>query len=265
MVYIVSARLPFERIAMTSTTNAPSPRRAQPWWRRPWIVPLMLVAAAFLAFSVPPYLTFDPAQSRLEPPEGNAVHYPLLVAHVLFGTVAMVTACFQIWPAFRAHHRRGHRITGRLYVFAGALPAGLLGLYIGWHTAAGPSVRVANLVGSALWLAVTIAGLRMARARRYGEHRRWMSRSFALAMSIVLSRVVNVVATIVLTPQVDTTFGGSEALMAHSAASIGVWLSPLLLLLVADWLLERRKPGARRPAAPATTAATTAPRSPAKL
>lgn len=216
------------------------------WWRRPWIVPLLLVATAFLAFSVPPYLTLDPAQSRLRPPPGNDLYYPLLVAHVLFGTVAMVTACFQIWPAFRARYRRGHRITGRIYVFAGALPAGLLGLYIGWHTTAGPSVRVANLVGSALWLAVTLTGLWLARQRRYGEHRRWMSRSFALAMSIVLSRVVNIVATIVLTPQVDTTFGGSEELMHYSAASIGVWLSPLLLLLITDWVLERRKPGARR-------------------
>lgn len=243
---------------MTSTTkptNAPRtapPRRAQAWWRRPWIVPLMLVAAAFLAFSVPPYLTFDPDNSRLEPPPGDNLYYPVLVAHVLFGTVAMVTACFQIWPAFRTRYRRGHRITGRIYVFAGALPAGLLGLYIGWHTSAGPSVRVANLVGSALWLMVTIIGLRMARQRRFGEHRRWMSRSFALAMSIVLSRVINVVATIVLTPQVDTTFGGSKELMTFSATSIGVWLSPLLLLLLADWLLERRKPGAR-PKAPQAT------------
>ncbi|WP_376777816.1 DUF2306 domain-containing protein [Kibdelosporangium persicum] len=231
--------------------NAPPaapPRRAQTWWRRPWIVPLLLVVAAFLAFSVPPYLTFDPSLSRLEPPEGNQIYYPLLVAHVLFGTVAMVTACFQIWPAFRTQHRRGHRITGRVYVFGGVLPAALLGLYIGWHTAAGPSVRVANLVGSALWLTVTIIGLRMARQRRYGEHRKWMSRSFALTMSIVLSRVINVVATIALTPQVDTTFGGSAELMQYSAASIGVWLSPLLLLLLTDWLLERRKPGARRPA-----------------
>ena len=234
----------------TTTTNAPRtapPPRAQAWWRRPWIVPLLLVAAAFLAFSVPPYLTFDPSLSRLEPPDGNHIYYPLLVAHVLFGTVAMATACFQIWPAFRARHRRGHRITGRIYVFGGALPAGLLGLYIGWHTTAGPSVRVANLVGSVLWLTVTIIGLRMARQRRYGDHRKWMSRSFALAMSIVLSRVINVLATIALTPQVDTTFGGSEELMQYSALSIGVWLSPLLLLLLTDWLLERRKPGVRHP------------------
>ncbi|MCP2169857.1 DUF2306 domain-containing protein [Goodfellowiella coeruleoviolacea] len=210
--------------------------------------PLLLVVVVFLGFSVPPYLTFDPSLSRLPPPPGNHVYYPLLVAHVLFGTVAMVTACFQIWPAFRNNHRRGHRLTGRIYVFAGVLPAGLLGLYIGWHTAAGPSVRVANLVGSALWLVVTAIGLRAARQRRYGDHRRWMTRSFALTMSIVLSRVVNTVAMIVLMPQVDTTFLGSAELMRYSAASIGPWLSPLLLLLLADWLLERRKPGAARPA-----------------
>lgn len=231
---------------MTSPTNPP--HRTQVWWRRPWIAPLLLVVAAFLAFSVPPYLTFDPANSRLEPPEGNDIYYPLLVAHVLFGTVAMSTACFQIWPAFRARHRRGHRITGRIYVFAGALPAGVLGLYVGWHTAAGPSVRVGNLVGSALWLVVTIVGLWMARQKRYDEHRRWMSRGFALTMSIALSRVINIPATIVLTPQIDTTFGGSEELMTYSAASIGVWLSPLLLLLLTDWLLDRRKPRPRRAA-----------------
>ncbi|SEQ81072.1 Predicted membrane protein [Lentzea xinjiangensis] len=232
------------------TSNSPSSRPKTAWWRRPWIVPLMLVVAAFLAFSVPPYLTFDPARSRLAPPEGDELYYPLLVAHVLCGAVAMATACFQVWPAFRARHRTGHRITGRIYVYAGALPAGLLGLYIGWHTSAGPSVLVANLVGSALWVVVTIMGLRMALRRRYDEHRRWMSRSFALAMSIALSRVINVPATILLTPRVDTAFGGSEELMRNTATSIGVWLSPLLLLLLADWVLERRKPAVRRPAAP---------------
>jgi uncharacterized membrane protein YozB (DUF420 family) len=235
---------------MTSTLKAPPtspPRRALAWWRRPWIVPLMFAVAAFLAFSVPPYLTFDPANSRLEPPPGNELYYPFLVTHVLLGTVCMTIACFQVWPAFRTKHRRGHRITGRVYVFA-VIPAALLGLYIGWYTSAGPSVRVANLVGSTLWLVFTVAAYRMARQRRYDEHRRWMARSFALAMSIAFSRVINIPAMIVLTPRVEETFGGNQQLMENAAVSIGVWLSPLLLLVFTDWLLERRKPGARRAA-----------------
>ncbi|WP_202817589.1 DUF2306 domain-containing protein [Kribbella sp. ALI-6-A] len=247
---------------MTSTLNAPSatptppPRRRKPvWWRRTWIAPLMFAVAAFLAFSVPPYLTFDPANSRLEPPAGNDLYYPFLVTHVLLGTVCMTIACFQVWPAFRNKHRRGHRIAGRVYVFT-VIPAALLGLYIGWYTSAGPSVRVANLVGSTLWLVVTVAAFRLARQRRYDEHRRWMSRSFALVMMIPLSRVINIPAMIILTPKVDSTFGGNEQLMQNTATSIGVWLSPLLTLLLADWLLDRRKPNARRAAggAPAGTA-----------
>ena len=209
----------------------------------------MLVAAAFLAVSVPRYLTLDPALSRLEPPEGNHLYYPLLVAHVLFGTVAMVTACFQIWPRFRRLHRRGHRLTGRIYVLGGALPGGLTGLYIGWHTPFGPSARVANLVVAALWLTVTIIGFRMARQRRYAEHRTWMTRSFALTMSIVMSRVLVTVAVISLTPQVNSQFGGSEELMLQSATSIGVWSSLVAAWLLAEWTIERggRAPKNRRP------------------
>ncbi|MGC4943624.1 DUF2306 domain-containing protein [Kribbella sp. DT2] len=244
---------------MTSTLNAPSttpppppPRRKTVWWRRTWIAPLMFAVAAFLAFSVPPYLTFDPANSRLEPPPGNDIYYPLLVTHVLLGTVCMTIACFQVWPAFRTKHRRGHRIAGRVYVFT-VIPAALIGLYIGWHTSAGPSVRVANLVGSTLWLVITVAAFRLARQRRYDEHRRWMSRSFALVMMIPLSRVINIPAMIILTPKVDSTFGGNQQLMENTATSIGVWLSPLLTLLLTDWLLERRKPAAARRATSGTT------------
>ena len=30
-----------------------------------WMLPLVILCVAFIAFSLPPYLTFDPSQSRL--------------------------------------------------------------------------------------------------------------------------------------------------------------------------------------------------------
>jgi uncharacterized membrane protein YozB (DUF420 family) len=235
---------------MTITTNpprtdTPQSHPAPSWWRRPWIGPLFLMATVFLVLSVPRYLTLDPSLSRLEPPEGDPIYYPLLVAHVVFGSVAMITCCFQIWPWFRRRYRRVHRITGRVYVIGGAVPAGICALYVGWNTPFGPSVQVGNLVGAALWLIVTIVGWRMARQRRYGEHRKWMIRSFALTMMIVLSRVLTVPAVIGLSAQVDTTFGGSEELMLHSATSISIWLSLITSLLLAEWWLERKVSRAR--------------------
>jgi hypothetical protein len=241
---------------VTSSIEAPDLARVKSggvvrrrWWRRPWVVPLVTLVIAFIAFSVPPYLTLDPSQSRVPQPAGFAAHYPLLVAHVLFGSVAMVTCCFQIWPWFRGRHAAAHRIIGRVYVFGGVMPAGILGLTIGAMSPFGPTIRVSNVLLAILWLAFTIAGLRMARQRRFVEHRRWMIRSFALTMSIITNRVWAVIATIVLMPQLSTTFKGDEMLMTQTIAGLAGWLGWVVTLLVAEWWLERGT-SAKRSGAP---------------
>jgi uncharacterized membrane protein YozB (DUF420 family) len=218
------------------TVEGPPVRR---WWRRPWLAPLAIVVVAFIAFSVPPYLTFDPSRSRVPQPEGFAAHYPLLVAHVVFGSVAMVTCCFQIWPWFRRRYQAAHRVIGRVYVFGGVIPGGIMGLTIGAVSPFGPTIRVSNVLLATLWLAFTITGLRMARQRRLVEHRRWMIRSFALTVSIITNRLWAVIVTIVLMPQLATTFGGRETLMVQTIAGLSGWLGWVTTLLVAEWWLER--------------------------
>lgn len=235
---------------MTGAPDVVSTRRVSPnaprrrWWRRPWVGPLMVLAVAFLAFSLPPYLTFDPSRSRVPQPAGFAPHYPLLVAHVLFGSVAMLTCCLQIWPWFRQRHPAAHRRIGRVYVFGGVLPAGLLGLTIGAVSPFGPALRVSNVILALLWLTFTGIGLRMARLRRLGDHRRWMVRSFALTMSIVTNRVWAVLMLIVLAPRLSTTFGGDETRLVQTIAGLTGWLGWTTTLLFTEWWL-RRRPRAR--------------------
>jgi uncharacterized membrane protein YozB (DUF420 family) len=214
----------------------PSTKGAAPW-RRPWIAPLAAVVIIFVAFSVPPYLTGDPAQSRV--PASFSAHYPLLVAHVCFGTVALFTVCLQIWPWFRAHYPTAHRRVGRIYIFGGVLPGALMALPIGAMGPFGPMARVSNVLLASLWLTCTFIGYRMARQRRYQEHRRWMIRSFALTASIITNRVWAIVAYVVLVPQLETTFRGSEELLRNTAAGLATWLGWVIPLLFAEWWLER--------------------------
>ena len=47
------------------------------------------------------------------------------MAHILFGSVALVTACLQIWPWLRRTHPDVHRWSGRFYLFDGVFPGGL--------------------------------------------------------------------------------------------------------------------------------------------
>ena len=229
------------------TEIQPKPKpAARPFWRRPWIGPLALVVLAFLSFSLPPYLAFDPARSRVPQPDGFPAHYWFLVAHVICGSIAMLGALLQIWPWFRRKYPVVHRYVGRAYVFAGVLPSGLMALTIGSQSPFGPATRVSDVMGAILWLGCTFAGWRAARERRFGDHRRWMVRSAALTFSIIVNRIVGPVAMLWLEPQLATTFGGSEIALGQSIAAISSWLSWTLVLILTQLWLDRRP--ARKPA-----------------
>ncbi|MFC4063264.1 DUF2306 domain-containing protein [Planomonospora corallina] len=200
----------------------------------------------FAAFSLPPYLSLDPSLSRVPAPEGFELYYPLLVAHVLFGAVALLTCWLQVWPRFRRRHPVAHRRIGRVYVLGGVLPAGVLGLVIGALSPFGPMNQVSNVILSALWLAFTVAGFRAARRRRFAEHRRWMVRSFALTVSIITNRVWGALAAVVLSPRLETAFGGSEVALMQAVSGLAAWLGWTTTLLLAEWWLERGGPARRR-------------------
>jgi uncharacterized membrane protein YozB (DUF420 family) len=210
------------------------------WWRRPWVVPLAFLVAAFLAFSLPPYFSLDPSRSRVPVPPEFSLHYPLLVAHVIFGSIALICVVFQIWPWFRERHWNAHRRIGRIYVLAGVLPGGLVGLVLALITPFGPVIKVSSVMMALLWLAITLTGFAMARRKRFVEHRRWMIRSFALTTSIILNRFVAVAVILALAPQQDTTFAGNETWLIQVTAGITGWLSWTLALLFAEWWLEHR-------------------------
>ncbi len=240
----IRARRSYCRFVITDNTigavrrHRPEPATGPRWWRRPWILPLAAVAVLFVAVSLPRYLTFDPALSRVQRP-GVAMHYPLLVAHVLFGSIAMITCCIQVWPWFRRKYPSVHRYAGRIYVLAGVLPAGAAALVLGATTPFGPVAMASNVLLAVIWLGCTLQGFRTARQRRYADHRRWMIRSFALTLSIITNRVWGVLVGMALAPQLDTTFGGNEELFGHAVGGTVAWLGWTVPLLIAQWWLDR--------------------------
>lgn len=201
---------------------------------------LTCVALAFIAFALPPYLSLDVSRSRIPPPPAFPAYYPLLVMHVTLASIAMATACLQIWPWLRRERPRTHRLAGRVYVFGGVLPAGVCGLVIGAVSPFGPVIRASNVLLAMVWIACAVAGLRAARARQMAAHRRWMVRSVALTMSVITNRVWAVIVTLLLLPQLPTTFGGNEQLMVQSIAGLSGWLGWVLPLLIVEWWLVER-------------------------
>ncbi|MGH8877538.1 MAG: DUF2306 domain-containing protein [Stackebrandtia sp.] len=223
------------------------PARIRPkWYRRPWIVPLAAICVFFVLMRLPDYLGLDPQDSFLDLQKSFPnTHYQVLAAHVLFGSIALLTCCMQVWPWLRANHPAVHRISGRVYVLAGVLPGGVLALVVSVIAIQEVPGIVGNSMLALLWLATTFVGFRMVRQRRFVEHRRWMIRSFALCTSIVVNRAWIWICVAILLPFQDSLYGGSFDALLKDAIVVSIWLSWVVNLLIAEWWLDRKP---RRPA-----------------
>ena len=202
---------------------------------RKWLAPaLAVIVVGFLAFSLPPYFT---GGTRV--PATFALHYPLLVGHVMLASVAMVAAVVQIWPRLRVRHPALHRRVGRVYVYT-AIPAAVCAMVIGAATPFGPFLAVGNVFLASLWLWFTINGYLAARQRRFADHRRHMVRSVTLALSIITNRIWTPILFISLQPLQDSVFGGNEEHFTWFAAGLGAWLGWTVPLLAVQWWLNRK-------------------------
>jgi uncharacterized membrane protein len=117
----------------------------------------------------------------------NLMARPWIAIHAGGASTALLIGAFQMLPQVR-RRRTLHRGLGRAYV-AGCIAGGISALILAPTTTAGPVASVGFVLLGVIWLHVTIQAWRLARARRFDEHRRWMIRSFALTFSAVTLRL----------------------------------------------------------------------------
>jgi uncharacterized membrane protein len=197
-------------------------------------VTLAVIVLVFLGYSLPPYFT---GGTRV--PATFALHYPLLVGHVMFASVAMVSAVVQTWPGLRRRLPGVHRRVGRVYVFT-AVPAAMCAMVIGAATPFGPILAVSNVLLASLWLWLTINGYLAGRQRRFAAHRRHMILSATVGLSIITNRIWTPVLFIALHPLQDSIFGGNEEHYLWVVAGIGAWLGwTIPTVAVYRWLTRK--------------------------
>jgi uncharacterized membrane protein len=115
-----------------------------------------------------------------------------LVIHGVAGTLALLLGFTQFSSRLRAARPALHRLGGRLYVVAVLITAPL-GVLIQFQQEADGlprSFTVAALFDAGLWLLATALAYSCIRARRIEAHRRWMMRSYAMALVFLEVRVI---------------------------------------------------------------------------
>jgi hypothetical protein len=218
---------------------------ARSWWATG---PGVVLALSLLT-AIPAWWIIALPVARLANVQAHSDHFALVYAHMVGGTAMLVLGAANLYLGATRRQARLHRWFGRVYLGGGAvaaLSAMGMALFVR-HGGESPGIAFDlarttdqgwSLAALALaWLLASAMGWRAALNRRFDSHRAWMIRSYVLAWSFVLCRLVGLVPAI-------AQLGGGAAM---------VWLSWILPLLACEiglqWSagarLERPAPGRR--------------------
>lgn len=116
------------------------------------------------------------------------VHSLAISLHIVGAILPLVFGPFQFLSRLRHRFLNVHRWSGRLYLL-GVLAGGTSGLYLALFSYGGLNTHLAFGSLAVLWLATGVMAYRAIRAGRIEEHRRWMTRNFALTFAGVMLRL----------------------------------------------------------------------------
>jgi uncharacterized membrane protein len=172
-------------------------------WTAAWRAAVVLLSVYIAYHSVLRYLLG--VEEPAPPIVANAFANPFLAIHVVGGVTALLVGPFQFvrlirtrWPAF-------HRATGRIYIIACAIGAPS-GFMLALGSTAGPVAGSGFALLAVLSGAFTWLGYRAAVERRFGDHREWMLRSYALTSAAITLRLMLPTAVFVLDQEFDAAY-----------------------------------------------------------
>lgn len=214
--------------------------RARP--RRDWPIAVGLLALALIPSLAGVFRISEIASGATET-AANArfMQMPAPIAlHITSVLVYSIVGAFQFLPGLRRKHNAWHRFAGRYLL----LPAGFVVAGTGlWMTAFYDTpaiddrwVAVSRYVVGVLMLACLVLGIAAIRRHDYVAHGSWMIRAYALAMGA---------GTQVLTSGPPLLLFGEPSELARLLQMDAGWL---INILVAEWIIARRRAASRRPA-----------------
>jgi uncharacterized membrane protein len=210
-----------------------------PVQRISWLRPKYLIfgfVALMLAYVIPHDESFllnprDPVWQHYEPFKW------WLLPHGLAGACALLLGPMQFSDRLRQRFTKLHRVVGRVYV-AGALILAPLGAYIQYfqeRMGAARSFSIAAGVDAILLVTTTAIAFAFILQGKVQQHRKWMTRSFAVALVFLEVRVI-----------IGVT--GWEKL-GQAAVETVVWFCLAFALLLADIVIQWQELPRSRPAA----------------
>jgi uncharacterized membrane protein len=191
-----------------------------------WVFPagaglVFVMAVSWITPIAWAYLNGDPIPSKVR---NNSDVAGWFVVHVFTGTYALLFGAFQMHEPLRNSRRDLHRRMGRVYVvlvFISALTSLALDPRLSIY-----GTDVLRPLAAALWIGFTVLGVLAIRKRNIDSHRRWMTRSYAMAYMGLTFLLLN-------------AFFKNIGMTLEIRYPLVIWLSLLVNVSVAELILWR--------------------------
>jgi uncharacterized membrane protein len=183
----------------------------------------------------------------LHPSQADYEHYRSfkwwLIPHGVTGALALFLGPLQFSKRLRRRYLNWHRLAGRAYVYGVAIaaPLGVYIEYLKYVNGIGSLRLVIATVGFAtLFILTTGVGFLRIKQGNIQKHRRWMTRSFAVALIFLETRCIDQI------PWLAALFQGpSDFFESHSVADL--WVLIIVAPIAAEIVLRCEDMLTRRP------------------
>lgn len=203
------------------------------WWF------LIIVSLGVMVPFVAPYLTLNPSNSRVA--TSSTIQYLLLITHILFACVALITGFFQFIDRIQIESPKVHRYSGKVYVMS-VLISGVIGLVYVFYIK-NFSKAISFLVLSLLWVFTCWKGYRAAVKGNFDDHRKWMIRNFGVTLIAVSGRLVMPLLLLAYYVLNGFSIPGGRVEMVEEALNINIWVGIVVNFMIVDWIILKSKKG----------------------
>ena len=175
-----------------------------------------------------PYQT-DVAFLRIKQDYIYLLHYRIsFFVHVYSSLFVLLAGFSQFSDTILKKTRKIHRIAGRLYVIVVLLLSAPSGFIIGLYANGGISSRIAFCLLAVLWFTYTLLAFTSIRKGNLKDHKAFMYRSYALALSAITLRAWKYLIVFLLHPRPMDVY------------RIVAWLGWIPNLFIAELIIRKR-------------------------
>jgi hypothetical protein len=149
--------------------------------------------------------------------------------HVFSSIFTLLAGFTQFSGYIQKHHKKLHRIIGKIYVIDILFINFPAGMIMAWYANGELPAKLAFIILDSLWFFFTLRAFMEAKLKNFAAHKQFMIRSYALTFSAITLRTWKLILS------------SSFVIDPLTLYIIEAWIGFVPNLILAEWIIRRKK------------------------